>query len=201
MDLSIRIVARWEKQEGLRDKRKTADRLAPKNKLTEEERKMILTKANSEQYCDLPPSKIVPLLADEGIYIASESSFYRVLREEKQLTHRQATKVAKRHKPRECVAYKANQCARAWTEKFASWYNTKHLHSALKFVTPRQRHTGEDIAILENRHEVYKKAKERRPERWAGKTRNWIPDQMVTLNPDKKRKKFDSNIQEISEAA
>ncbi len=109
MDLSIRIVARWEKQEGLRDKRKTADRLAPKNKLTEEERKMILTKANSEQYCDLPPSKIVLLLADEGIYIASESSFYRVLREEKQLTHRQATKVAKRHKPRECVAYKANQ--------------------------------------------------------------------------------------------
>lgn len=93
------------------------------------------------------------------------------------------------------------QGARAWTEKFVSWYNTRHLHSALKFVTPLQRHTGKDFAILDKRHEVYEKAKARHPERWAGKTRNWAPDLIVTLNPDKKRKNFDDNHQEACEAA
>lgn len=56
------------------------------------------------------------------------------------------------------------QGARVWAEKFVSWYNTKHLHSALKFVTPLQRHTGEDFAILDKRHEVYEKSKAKHPE-------------------------------------
>ncbi len=57
----------------------------------------------------IPISKIVPLLADEGRYIASESSFYRVLREENQLSHRLSSKVATRVKPKACVASGPNQ--------------------------------------------------------------------------------------------
>ncbi len=77
--------------------------------------------------------------------------------------------------------------ARVWCEKFEEWYNHKHLHSALIFVTPNQRHTGEDKTILAKRHAVYQMAKMQRPDRWSGKTRNWTPEDMVALNPDKKR--------------
>ena len=77
--------------------------------------------------------------------------------------------------------------ARSWCEKFEEWYNHKHLHSALKFVTPHQKHTGADEDILQKHHAVYQMAKMQRPDRWSGKTRNWEPDNMVTLNPDKKR--------------
>ena len=52
----------------------------PGNRLSEEERKVILETCNAPEHADLPPSQIVPRLADEGIYLASESSFYRVLR-------------------------------------------------------------------------------------------------------------------------
>lgn len=88
LGLSLRTVERWEQENGLQDKRRTVERI-PKNKLTKELRAMIIDTANNAIYRDLPPCKIVPLLADEGKYIASESTFYRVLREENQLTHRQ----------------------------------------------------------------------------------------------------------------
>ena len=39
--------------------------------------------------------------------------------------------------------------ARTWMDEFVTWYNTEHRHSAIRFVTPDQRHRGEDIAILE----------------------------------------------------
>jgi len=76
--------------------------------------------------------------------------------------------------------------ARVWMEKFVTWYNTEHLHSGLKFVTPHQRHTGEDKVLLQKRHQVYQLAKQLRPERWAGNTRNWSLPETVTLNPDRK---------------
>jgi Integrase core domain len=38
--------------------------------------------------------------------------------------------------------------ARVWCEKFVAWYNNEHLHSALKFVTPQQRHSGAEFATL-----------------------------------------------------
>ena len=60
---------------------------------------MILEIANSAKFRDLSPCKIVPLLADEGRYIASESTFYRVLKDEKQLTHRHKSAPQKHHKP------------------------------------------------------------------------------------------------------
>lgn len=58
------------------------------NRLSEDERAQILAVANSEEFGSLPPSQIVPALADRGVYIASESSFYRVLKAASQQHHR-----------------------------------------------------------------------------------------------------------------
>ena len=82
------------------------------------------------------------------------------------------------------------EAARIWTEEFVVWYNTIHLHSALKFITPEQRHSGQDEILLKKRHAVYEQAKQKHPERWSGKTRNWILPHAVTLNPDKKHKEL-----------
>jgi transposase InsO family protein len=79
--------------------------------------------------------------------------------------------------------------ARAWVEQFVRWYNEEHQHSAIKFVTPNQRHHGEDAEILARRKEVYEKARKKHPERWTGATRNWTPIGDVYLNPDIKLNK------------
>ncbi len=325
--ISLRTLERWEKPDGLDDKRKAVVR-NPGNKLTELERALMLMTANSVPYRDLPVSKIVPLLADEGRYIASESSFYRVMREAKQLTHRLASKMATRTKPKACIAtgpnqvwswditylptlvqgmyyylyvvmdiysrkivgwsvheaesaqYAANlikQCcldeyvgpdqlvlhsdngapmkgvtmlamlqqlgvvpsfsrpsvsddnpyseslfktlkyrpnfpmidkfacvldARKWCIRFVDWYNTQHLHSALKFVTPTQRHNGQADAILSNRDAVYQAAKARHPARWAKRqTRNWQLPNEVTLNPNRKKATVTEHVVELKLAA
>ena len=78
--------------------------------------------------------------------------------------------------------------ARQWSEKFVCWYNDEHLHSALKFVTPQQRHSGADKTIRANRHLVYQIAKAHYPERWSGQTRDWSLPDTVTLNPNKKNR-------------
>lgn len=76
--------------------------------------------------------------------------------------------------------------ARAWVQRFVTWYNTEHRHSAIRFVTPGQRHRGTDQAILAKRAAVYVKAKQTHPDRWRGRaTRNWTPIGTVWLNPDK----------------
>ena len=83
VSISLRTLERWTKENGLEDKRKRVNRI-PANKLTKEQYNMVLTVSNSKEYQNLPPCKIVPLLADSGKYIASESTFYRILRAEKQ---------------------------------------------------------------------------------------------------------------------
>ena len=76
--------------------------------------------------------------------------------------------------------------ARAWCQRFVEWYRCKHHHSGIKFLTPAQRHNGEGETILTKRHEVYLAAKQAHPERWNGrKTRDWILEDIVFLNPDK----------------
>jgi len=52
-------------------------------------------------------------------------------------------------------------------------------------VTPVQRHRGEDHAILAARTQLYRMARQARPERWPGATRDWSPVGAVTLNPAK----------------
>lgn len=68
---------------------------------------------------------------------------------------------------------------------FVDWYNVEHRHSAIRFVTPAQRHAGLDTAILVHRKAVYEAAKARHPERWSQETRNWERVSIVYLNPDK----------------
>jgi transposase InsO family protein len=106
--LSVRTLERWGKDKGCYDQRKVVKRI-PMNKLTQEQRDMVIATANNMIYRDLPPCKIVPLLADTGEYIASESTFYRILRAENQLQHRQLSRPAKHHKPEEYVATGPNQ--------------------------------------------------------------------------------------------
>ena len=75
--------------------------------------------------------------------------------------------------------------ARQWVGTFVRWYNEEHRHSAIKFITPAQRHAGMDGALLRNRTEVYEAAKAKHPGRWSGDTRSWEPVTTVHLNPEK----------------
>ena len=180
-------------------------RRVPGNKLSEKEEQEVLKIANSTEYKESSPKQIVPRLADQGQYVASESSFYRILRKQGQLSHRESSRPASRNKPEEFVATGPNQVytwditylrmkgstllatlqrlgivasfsrprvsddnpysealfrtlkyrpeyprrpfetieeARQWVRWFVRWYNTEHLHSAIRFVTPDDRHFG-----------------------------------------------------------
>jgi putative transposase len=75
------------------------------------------------------------------------------------------------------------QDARQFADKMMHWFNHEHRHSAIHFVTPEQRHTGADDAILAHRQEVYEQARARHPKRWSGQTRNWQRKSEVHLNP------------------
>jgi hypothetical protein len=77
------------------------------------------------------------------------------------------------------------QAAREWGAAFVHWYNLEHKHSGIRYVSPQQRHTGEDKPILAARHALYKQAKQRHPARWARHTRDWSPIGAVTLNPER----------------
>lgn len=316
---------RWQHQgEVVPDARPQATRPAPSNRLTELERAMILAACHRPEFHSSPPSQIVPALADQGIYVASESSFYRVLHEaDEQHDRGRARKRRKRAKPTAYTATGPNQCwcwdvtwlrspvrgmyyylymledvfsrkivgwdvyetecselasrlveravraegypgglevlhadngaiqksstlratldrlgiepsysrprtsndnafpealfrtvkyrpdfpvdgfagleaAREWSLSFVRWYNEEHRHSALKFVTPLERHTGADIEILANRDVLYRASKEKHPERWSGKTRNWERSESVTLNPDKPAPAPAENLQEAA---
>ena len=316
IEINPRTLRRWQKQlqeeHELKDRRKeSAASRTPSNKLTEEEREQIIETCNQPEYKSLPPSQIVPILADKGEYIASELSFYRVLREANQVNRRGRAEHPKNHvKPEGCKADGPNQvwswditylasalkgsfyylyliediysrkiigwevhekesaahasvlvkkaclaegvqrdqltlhsdngspmkgatmlatlqklgvvpsfsrpsvsddnpyseslfrtmkytpsfpakpfesieAAREWVHEFVQWYNNEHHHSGIQFITPNQRHRGEDKRILEKRKAVYEAAKERNPERWSGEIRDWSPVTEVWLNPPK----------------
>lgn len=305
--ISAKTYQRWSQSDNTGDGRLEVAR-EPHNKLSELERQRLLNVANEPGYADLPPCKMVPRLADEGRYYASESTFYRVLKAEKQLSHRQKSRPATAKKPPALVAQAPNQIyswditylptvvkglffylylvmdiysrkivgwqvydeessalaaelmvdiclrenisrqqvtlhsdngspmkgatmlatlqqlgvlpsfsrpavsndnpyseslfrtlkyqpaypeqpftdllsARRWVNGFVDWYNHEHLHSAIKFVTPQQRHLGLDKDILAKRTQVYLRARENHPERWSGDIRNWGQVQEVHLNP------------------
>jgi transposase InsO family protein len=310
MGISAKTLQRWKQDGNAQDGRIDAKH-EPANKLTVIEKQRIIHAANKPEYANLPPGKIVPKLADKGVYIASESTFYRVLKEANQQHHRQKSKPDRQvKKPRALTATGPNQVftwditylptqvkgiflylylvmdiysrkivgwqvheeesstlasslmtdicqregimpnqvtlhsdngspmkgatmlatlqelgvvpsfsrpsvsndnpyseslfrtlkyrpeypekpfsnllsARVWVQGFVDWYNFEHLHSAIQFVTPVQRHTGEDIEILAKRKRVYEQAKLRKPERWSGEIRNWKPAAKVYLNPEK----------------
>ena len=106
--LSCRSVQRWQRMDTVDgDQRPSGKRryVCPPNKLREEERQVVMATLNSEAFEDLPPSQIVPRLADAGVYVASESTMYRLLRQDGQLTHRRSERAAqKRSRPRALAA-------------------------------------------------------------------------------------------------
>ena len=75
--------------------------------------------------------------------------------------------------------------ARAWAAQFVRWYNHEHRHSGIRYVSPAQRHAGDDHAILAARHALYTRARQVNPARWSGSTRDWSPLGPVTLNPER----------------
>lgn len=81
--------------------------------------------------------------------------------------------------------FESLEAARAWAADFVPWYNVDHRHSGIRYVSPDQRHTGADRAILEARHALYLEARQRHPARWSRNTRDWSPIHAVTLNPER----------------
>jgi putative transposase len=313
ISLSARTLQRWQRDQSRCDQRPTRVQ-TPKNQLSEPERQSLLTVANSGEFAHLAPSQIVPRLADRGQYLASESTFYRVLKAHNQLQHRSAERPRQqRNKPRALCATAPNElfswditylptlvigvyfylylfmdifsrkivgwqiyetesselagevmrdicerehiapnqvvlhsdngspmkgsmmlatlqtlgvmpsfsrpavsndnpyseslfktlkyrpdyparafenlfAARQWVGTFVHWYNHEHRHSAVRFVTPEQRHAGQDAELLAKRVQVYEAAKVKNPQRWSGSTRNWEPVRAVHLNPDQQTK-------------
>jgi len=309
LGISLRTLQRWEKENGTEDKRTGPGQL-PRNALSEAEREQVISISASREYRDLPPSQIVPKLADKGIYIASEATFYRILRAEKLLAHRGKPAERTYHRPQAYIATGPNQvwswditylraaargrfyylylvvdiwsrkiigwsvhesedselaatlvqnaamrervhpgelvlhsdnggpmkgatmlatlqwlgivpsfsrprvsddnafsealfsttknrpeyptkpfesldAAREWVEWFVQWYNHEHLHSGINFVTPVDRHDGQDHAVLEQRKQVYEEARKRNPSRWTKDVRSWDSVEEVVLNGER----------------
>jgi putative transposase len=281
--------------------------------LSEAEQARIIEIANEPRFAETPPARIVPALADEGIYIASESSFHRVLRAHGQMNRRgraqppralrpptthiatrpgdvwcwdvtflpgqiqgrwfyfylildlysrkivgfevhdtdsaeHAAHLARRTALAEglhtmsarpvlhgdnCATLKATtvlamlhwlgikpsysrprvsddnafaealfrtakyrpefpisgfadlQSARQWGLCFVQWYNHEHRHSGIRYVTPAQRHAGQDSAMLAARHALNQQARQRNPRRWSRQTRDWTPVGVVALDPER----------------
>ena len=111
IDLSERTLQRWKNDQASEIADRRTERVqTPRNQLSPLERQQVLAIANSAEFGHLPPSQIVPRLADQGIYVASESTFYRVLKAENMLQYRGAEKPRKpRSKPRALQATRPNQ--------------------------------------------------------------------------------------------
>lgn len=80
-------------------------------------------------------------------------------------------------------AFEDIEHAKRWVESFVEWYNNHHRHSRINYVTPAQRHTGEDKRILKRRRAVFAAAKKRNPNRWTRHSKTWLRAEHVSLNP------------------
>jgi transposase InsO family protein len=109
--LSERTLQRWQAEAELREdgRKAAAQQRKPANALPEAVRQQILETANQPRFADKTPHQIVPMLADEGTYLASESSIYRILREAEQLAHRGKAKAPERKRPAPLQADAPNQ--------------------------------------------------------------------------------------------
>ena len=94
------------------------------------------------------------------------------------------TRVGYPRKPFEGLA-----AAQQWVDRFVHWYNNEHRHSALNWVTPMARHTGEEHQLLSRREQTYRRAQARHPQRWSRHIRNCSPAPAVTLNPTTQSKR------------
>ena len=99
--IDLRTLQRWQAGDGLvgGDHRPQAVRPTPRHALSEAERAQVLAVANAPRFAAVPPARIVPMLADEGVYLASESTFSRILREHGQAAHRGRAKAPRAVRP------------------------------------------------------------------------------------------------------
>src|SRR5699024_11019914 len=89
LGISQRTLQRWQNPSAPQeDQRPHAKRKSPAHKLSESEEQQIIETINQPKFKSLPPSQIIPRLADEGIYLASESTFYRIMHKHQQQHHR-----------------------------------------------------------------------------------------------------------------
>ena len=111
LGLSVRTPQRWRTEGAVKadGRAQAGQRREPANRLTKAERQEILEVVNRPEYARMPPSQIVPALADQGRYIASESTFYRVLHEAGQLTPRGKSKAPTHRRPEPFQATAPNQ--------------------------------------------------------------------------------------------
>lgn len=123
------------------------------------------TMVSTLQWLGVVPSFSRPHVSDDNPY--SESLF-------RTLKHTPAY-------PR--LPFADGQSARRWVERCVGWYNGEHRHSAMRFVTPNERHCGREHGILAKRHEIYQCARVANPERGSRATRNLTPIGLVVLNP------------------
>ena len=135
LGVSVRTVQRWAHR--AEDGRPGAVRAAPSNKLSEAERERVLAIANEPAHASLAPHQIVPRLADEGVYVASESTFYRVLKAANQ-QHRRGR--VRRPSQRTATTHRADGPNQLWCwditwlpttvkGQFYYWYMMKDIHS------------------------------------------------------------------------
>ena len=135
LGLSVRTLQRWRHTP--EDGRPAAQHEAPGNKLCEQERNALLEAANRPGYASLTPHQIVPKLADEGIYLASESTFYRVMKAAGQGQRRGRTKQPRR---RPLTTHQADGPNQVWCwditwlpttvkGRFFYWYMMKDIYS------------------------------------------------------------------------
>jgi putative transposase len=111
--LSARTVQRWRRpcaQLGDRRIQTLRAKVEPPNKLSSTERQIAMQVLNSDEFKDLPPSQIVPRLADQGQYVASESTLYRLLHGADQMGYRRLERAPRKvSKPRALVATRPDQ--------------------------------------------------------------------------------------------
>ena len=194
------------------DGRPTAVRPAPAHALTEDERQAVLETTLQPDYAALPPGQIVPRLADEGVYLASESTFYRVLRDHNLQHHRGRAKAPST--PRPPTTHRADQPNQAWcwditwlpglirgqftflyliielySRKIVGWEvheveNNAHARDLVERACPAR---SRRVAILRGCHELYDAVRRRHPTRWSSDTRNWGHIREVWLHPENDR--------------
>lgn len=113
-ELSKRTYRRWYRDGKIQaDLRPITVKPEPANKLTEHERQQVLDVCNESRFASSPPSQIVPTLLDEGVYIASESTYYRVLKANELVNQRGRSRhITPRSKPE---AYQAKGPNEIWS--------------------------------------------------------------------------------------
>jgi putative transposase len=127
--LSKRTNQHWREAKNQGIDRRTLRHHSPPNKLSESELSHLLAVANSPEYGHLPPSQIIPRLADNGLFLASESTLYRALRAAGQLTHRRLERPAQeRAKPRHISVFAPDQCFTWDITYLPSWIRGQYFY-------------------------------------------------------------------------